>query len=224
MEKFEDEILDIKEKLTEPIKRFMNSPQKNVYDEIISFVAKNEENFSYVDHSEISVLSEVRESSVPYKNNTIQKAKKSLDVIQKEIVAKVDEEIKQAISNVEATMKKVESFEGFSKLTAEQKQQILSPFVKSIEEIKIQKLIASVKDKARIANDKYEQQVTMIGVLLKEKDGAGKTTAVEYVRKSQIQVGYSKNELKTQEDVQEYTDQLKEEYLKIIKQNKRILL
>lgn len=224
VDKFEDEILDIKEKTTEPIKRFMNSPQKNVYDEIISFVDRNEENFSYLDHSEISTLSEVRESAVPYKNNTIQKAKKSLDVIQKEIVTKVEEEIKLAISSVGTTIKKVESFEGFSKLNSEQKEQVLSPFAKAIEEIKSQKLIASIKDKARIVNDKYEQQVTLIGVLSKGKDDGGKTPPVEYVRRSQIQVGYSKNELKTVDDVNEYTDQLKDEYLKIIKQNKRILL
>jgi len=188
-------------------------------------VDKNEDNFSYLENEEIKVLSEIKESSVPYKNNTIQKAKKSLDVIQKEIVKKVEDEIKQAIKTIESIIVKVQSFEGFTQLTEEQKTQVLQPFTKSIDEIKNQKLIASIKDKARIANDKYEQQVTLIGVLLKSiKGGADKSESVEYVSKSQIQLNFTKNELKDESDVEEYIEQLKEEYLKVIKQNKRILL
>lgn len=224
VDKFKDEILDIKENITDPIKRFMNSPQKSVYDEIISFVDKNEENFSYLDHAEIKLLSEVRESSVPYKNNAIQKAKKSLDVIQKEIVFKVKEEIEIAVKSLETTIKKVKSFEGFSKLNEEQKTQVLQPFDDGIDVIKNQKLIASIKDKARIAIDKYEQQVTLIGVLLKSSSGGSSKTATEYVKRTEIQVNFSKNELKDATDVDEYTDKLKEEYTKVIKQNKRILL
>jgi len=222
---FSDELLDLKEQTTDPIKRFINSPQKAVYDEIISFAEKNEENFSYLSNSEIVSFSGVKENPQPYKNNVIQKAKASLDIIQKEIVTKIDEEKKIAVSSVESLIQKLQQFDGFSKLTDDQKSQVLLPFNKAIEEINCQRLIPSIKDKARIAIDKYEQQVTLIGVLLKQNGGSTtKSDPVQYIRKSQVEIHYAKHELIDAADVEEYTSQLKDEYLKVIKQNKRILL
>ena len=62
-------------------------------------------------------------------------------------------------------------------------------------------------------------------MLLKQNSGSTtKSDPVQYVQKSQVEIHYSKHELVDAADVEEYTGQLKEEYLKIIKQNKRILL
>jgi len=62
-------------------------------------------------------------------------------------------------------------------------------------------------------------------VLLKQNGGSTtKSDPVQYIRKSQVEIHYAKHELIDAADVEEYTSQLKDEYLKVIKQNKRILL
>jgi len=45
-----------------------------------------------------------------------------------------------------------------------------------------------------------------------------------YIRSTSIKVNFSKTELKTEEDVQEYVDELKKALLEKIKDNKRISL
>lgn len=222
---FSDDLLDQKEQVTDSIKRFINSPQKTVYDEIVSFINKNEDNFVYLEYPELTSLYVLKENPQPYKNSVIQKAKMSLDVVQNELQVIIESERNSAISSIEKMIQKVQQFDGFSRLDTSQKEQVLTPFTKSIEDIKSQRLIPSIRDKVRIVSEKYEQQITLIGILLKQKDDPDdKKEIVEFISMSQIATNYEKHVLVDIADVEEYVSYLREEYLKTIKQNKRILL
>jgi hypothetical protein len=47
---------------------------------------------------------------------------------------------------------------------------------------------------------------------------------IQYIKQSNVRVSFSKTELKTEEDVEEYVEALKEELLRQIKENRRITL
>ena len=53
---------------------------------------------------------------------------------------------------------------------------------------------------------------------------AGGEQPKPFIRKENVKVAYAKPSLETKEDVEEYIKELKEQYLKIIAENKRISL
>ena len=58
----------------------------------------------------------------------------------------------------------------------------------------------------------------------KEKGGKAAEPVAKYIRRSQIHVDYDKNELVTEEDVNDYVDALRSAFLKRINDNIKINL
>src|SRR5690606_9859004 len=89
---FEDELLDLKEDVLDPIRRFWNGEQKNIFDRINLFHNGDQSNFEYVDHSEIEALKSIRNHPEPYKGNLIKDAKEQLDDLSSKVTQKIQEE------------------------------------------------------------------------------------------------------------------------------------
>lgn len=58
----------------------------------------------------------------------------------------------------------------------------------------------------------------------KQEDGKVKEPVAKYIRRSQIHVDYIKNELVSEEDVNDYVEALREAFLKRINENIKINL
>ncbi|MFZ4465272.1 MAG: BREX system P-loop protein BrxC, partial [Bacteroidales bacterium] len=63
---FEDELLDEKEQTIDPIKRFWNGEQKNIYDSIRTFLSGNQSNLDYIEGNEIGILKAVIAHPKPF--------------------------------------------------------------------------------------------------------------------------------------------------------------
>lgn len=73
-EEFADQLLDYKEDTLDPVKRFMNGSQPDIYDAIQLFLERGEANYRYVEMEEITALREVREHPHPYRGQLMQSA------------------------------------------------------------------------------------------------------------------------------------------------------
>jgi len=96
-----------------------------------------------------------------------------------------------------------------------------------LERITNQKHIAIIRDIShRVADELMPRQLNKMLQMLAPVGQVGepKLDTPHYINKSSIPIRYSKNELRTVEDVEQYTTALKEALSEQIRMNKRIKL
>src|SRR5690554_7820216 len=89
---YQDELLDLKEDLYDPILQFWNGEQKKIFDRILEFRNENRANFEHVDAPERALLAEIAQSPAPYKGSAMQDAKVAMDQLAGKIADKIREE------------------------------------------------------------------------------------------------------------------------------------
>ena len=217
---FEDILLDTKEDLLDPIRRFMNSDQKKIYDEIHLIVTRDTTNLSFIDGDEIDQLKEVLSNDKPFLGTTIRDAKSVMDTLKEKVLTRIKTEKETAVSNVESIVEHFKNKSEFSKLNDSQKEDILSPFIQSLKEIKEERFISNIRNLVSNVQNRLEtQQLTKLQRLTSEGQDQ-----FEYIKANNIKVSYDKRELKTNEDVDQYIETLREKYKEQISKNRRISL
>ena len=217
---FEDVLLDTKEDLLDPIRRFMNSDQKKIYDEIHLIVTRDTTNLSFIDGDEIDQLKQVLSNDKPFLGTTIRDAKSVMDTLKEKVLTRIKTEKETAVSNVESIVEHFKNKSEFSKLNDSQKEDILSPFVQSLKEIKEERFISNIRNLVSNVQNRLEtQQLTKLQRLTSEGQDQ-----FEYIKANNIKVSYDKRELKTNEDVDQYIETLREKYKEQISKNRRISL
>jgi len=247
---FEDQLLDYKEDLLDPIKQFMNSEQKEIYDTVKHLLNIENANINYVESGEVDGLKELLADAKPYLGSKIRDAKKLKDDLLKKITAKIEEERTLVFKEAAASIQILEDKEDYKKLKTDQQEELKRPLQKEQKMIAGQKNIAYLRDfKNRIHDDILPRQLNKMAALamakehVKVKAGAnGKSTYTSkkgnleakvsepkivtpvYIKMTDIKAGYHKNELTSEQDAIEYTELLKQALIEQIRQNKRIHL
>lgn len=221
---FEDDLLDNKEKMVDPIKRFWNGEQKKIYDGIRGFFSGNQSNLEYIECEELDVLREVNDHETPYYGNLIRDAKSAKDSLTKKVLAQIDEERKLTEVEITTAINRIQSHEDFKTLDDSKRKQVLKPFEEEAKKVKEQRFIANLRGtRAFVKGELLEKQLNEMAKLAMppEKDD---TPAVHYQRINNVKVDFPKTELKTKEDVEKYVEALKAKLNELIKDNKRISL
>ncbi|MDP8246734.1 MAG: BREX system P-loop protein BrxC [Candidatus Tritonobacter lacicola] len=227
LDSFAERLLDLKEQIIDPIKKFMHGPKRKIYDNIKEFSSMNNANFSYVDGEEATVLREMLTSGEPYKGNAIQQAKQALDTLSGRIDALRVNEKKAATAAIDARIKSMDQLYDFNKLDAGQKEKVLAPFETVKGEISHASLIPVIRETLnRFETEVYLQQLKLMTQLANPKtdDDEVKDPVSEYIAATKIRIDYPKACLETREDVEDYIGRLKEEYERTIQEGKRISL
>ncbi|WP_170179931.1 BREX system P-loop protein BrxC [Prosthecochloris vibrioformis] len=161
----EDALLDMKESVIDPVRKFMSGPQKGIFDNARKFVQTQEPNFAYISEEVGSGKWEVREGDpnevTPealmvaltdpecFKGNRIQQVKTQVETLQEKVMAKIDAEIAKARETIAILKERLCSMPEFSALNREQQEQITRPFNEFNASIERQKLIAVIRDTLR---------------------------------------------------------------------------
>lgn len=80
-----DALLDAKELVLSPIKRFMGGPQKALYDDAGAYLARQAENFTYAGGERAEAIRSVLADPTCFKGGVIQKLKGELEALQAEV-------------------------------------------------------------------------------------------------------------------------------------------
>ena len=231
LEHYQDDLLDDKENVLEAVKKFMNGTQRSIFENVLLYLESNNANFDYIGNDSLEKLSIVAESSVPYKGTLMQEAKTALELIQKEVTIQQNLERETAITTITQSISKLKSFDEISKLDIRQKEEIIAPFEKVIKEIEQERFIGNIRTKAYNAtNDLYQKQLEFMLRLANpskpvEQDSTEPIIPkVVFVRKDSVKINFKKPALESKQDVEDYLAALKEQYLRIIDENKRISL
>ena len=85
-----DGLVDLKENVFGPIKRFLGGNQKQIYDEAADYLARNVENLGYVTSTRAKAISDILANPACFKTGVTAKLKTELDELRAEINAAFD--------------------------------------------------------------------------------------------------------------------------------------
>ncbi len=164
----EDSMLDLKEGVIDPIRKFMQGPQRDIFDRAKLFSQKQEANFSYLSKGSIEGKIETREDTPEnlwemtpdsllkyladpacYKGNRMQQVKTLVDNLENQVATRLAAEVTRASEIVEGLQQRLCAMDEFSALPPEQQEQIHAPFTDFLESITRQNLIAVIRDTLR---------------------------------------------------------------------------
>ena len=226
---FEDDLLDTKEDLIDPVKRFMNGVQIGIYDSIRNLLNGDTSNLDYIDGDELGVLKDLMSNQKPFMGDAIKDAKKAKDILSKKVIDRINEEKSSAIQAVEQSIKKLQEKEDYSKLKNNQKASILLPLEEELAKVQKSNYIGNLRDvKTRVTETLLTKQLNEMLRLVTPVEvgtnGAVSERKVHYIKRSNVKAKFDKTELKSESDVDEYVESLREALKEQIKNNRRIEL
>lgn len=236
----QDTLLDLKEQLIDPLRKFMNGPQKAIYEEASRFVQEQEDNFAYVQGDEAEQIKAVLTDPNGYKGNRLQQAKGQLDALHQKIIDQRNGEADEARNAINGLEIRLRGTTEFSALPADKQAQLIEPFAKALHDISGQKRIAMIRDRRRRFEDQdYPQLLARLedwshptGPAPSEQpvapsgETAPPTTAPaaqpHIVAARSIAVSFDKAWLADEADLNRYLDALRQAWLKEISAGKRV--
>jgi hypothetical protein len=219
----EDDLLDIKQDNLDPIKQFMNSGQKEIYDRLNQFDSYNQANFDYVDAHEKEVLKKAKEDSTPYRGTTMREAKEAMDTLEERVKLELKGEKDATIERYEEAIEDLKSRDEFSELSNAQKEEVMGPLQQELKKAKNERFIGNLRDqRSRLSNHLYTDQLNvMIELAQPEEDDEPKRM---FIKQSNLHPSFPKKELETEEDVDDYLKELRKSMVDHINKNHNILL
>ena len=218
----EHEILNLKEDILDPIKQFMNGGQRDIYDRLIAFESYNQANFSYIDAEEKQVISDVEEDNKPFRGSAMKEAKEAMDTLEDRVKIKLEGEKEATEVRVRKRLDDLKSRSEFAELSSKQQSRVTEPFESKLRQIEDERFIGNLKNIRTELGDLYTKQLNLM-IDLSTPDEETKPKR-KFIKQSNIHASYSKKELETEEDVEDYLQSLREAMVKHIQKNHNIIL
>ena len=239
----EDRLLDLKEGILDPIRRFMGGAQKAIYDEARAYLADQNANFGYGGDDKANAIRAVLDDPNCFKGNAIQQIKGTLDALKADVDARIAAERETALSDVEGLREKLRALPEFSTLTDSGRRDIEAAFAGILETVASSKLIAVIRE--RVTGFRSSVYPSLLGRVTAPppppskkgdgnveqqgfNDGASSPPPTpppvqpEYVAASALRVIYAKPYLADERDVEGYLDTLRETLIAEIRAGKRV--
>lgn len=247
-----DALLDSKEQIIEPLRRFMGSPQKTIYDQARQLVQEQEDNFAYVSANEVEAIKALLVDSKPWQGNRLQQAKPQLDSLAQAIANKLASERDVAAQRLTELEQRLQGTDEYAKLNPPQQTTLVQPFADARQALQGQKRISMIRDQLRHFEDvRYPQLLLQLEQLARPKpveqpksqpgsdtsaekpipgssgDGAPTPAPVmvpepRVVPARTIKVGYSKPWLTSEAELDDYLRQQRKAWLKEIQAGNRV--
>ena len=241
----EDALLDMKESVIDPVRKFMSGPQKGIFDNARKFVQSQEPNFAYIEGDESTQVVASLTDPECFKGNRMQQVKTQVETLQEKVTAQIEAEIAKAKETVAALKGRLCGMAEFSALNGEQQEQVTRPFNEFNLGLERQKLIAVIRDTLRrFEESDYQRllsQMTSWAQPAPAPEPApqpGKTATtdagtkptppakpeprIEYVPSRSVKVSFDKAWLADETDVEEYMEAMRKALLDEIRKGKRI--
>lgn len=241
--KLEASLLDMKDDVLEPVRRFMAGHPKEIYDAGKRFLEEQSANFGDLQGDEGRQIRDILADQACFKGNRMQQLKGLVDRLKDELTTRLEEAGKQALETVAALKDELVGMEDFQQLEQNRQEELLQPFTTFEQNLRDQKIIAVIRESIRTfkendflrllaqkdrwieeqkrQNDNGDSQTDQPGNRGKNKTETREPKS-KYISKSSIPVSFGKSILKDEADVEEYVKAVKEAYLNAVRQGKRV--
>jgi len=238
----EDALLDLKEKIIDPIRKFMGGPLKEIFNEARKFVQVQDPNFSYLTGDESTQIITALTDPECFKGNRMQKVKTLMDALQSKVATQIELEIATAKDAFAGLQSRLYARSEFTDLSEAQQGQIAKSFADCIGQVEKQTLIAVIRDTLRrFEETEYPQLLSRISAWSQTRvkpaapgpdDYKSSTTPktatttaeprIEYVTSRSVRVSFDKPWLADESDVERYLESMRKALLTEIRSGKRI--
>ena len=241
----EDALLNMKESVIDPVRKFMNGPQKDIFDNARKFVQSQEPNFAYIEGDEAAQVVACLTDPECFKGNRMPQVKTQVEILQGKVTAQIEAEIAKAKETVAALKGRLCGMAEFDVLNGEQQELITRPFDEFNAAIERQKLIAVIRDTLRrFEESDYQRLLSKMtswaqpaptpesapepGQPAPSDEGTKPTPPakpeprIEYVPSRSLKVSFDKAWLADETDVERYLKSMREALLDEIRKGKRI--
>lgn len=147
--KFEDELLEIKEDLIDPIKGFMSGQQREIYDDAIEFLEKQGPNLGYIKSEGLDEIQRIINDPKCFLGNKMPALKDALSNLKTKLDEKLREEKDLSKATLERLKQKLFQRPGFSSISIDAQNEFEEAFNTAQDAIQKQTLIAMIRDKVR---------------------------------------------------------------------------
>ena len=223
---FEDSLLNHKEEILDPIRKFMNGGQRKIYDDVKEFLKSNKANFDYIDTTDTKILHRINELEKPFLGNDIQEAKKAMDSLSVVIKEAIKKERNDTLSEALHKIARMQEQEGFASLNIAEQEAILLPFRQIEEKTKEQKFIANLMQDRQRLEDMYTSQLNLLSTYLFKESNNPSEPKEHFInlRSVEKRIVFDKSQLQSESDVNEYLEKLKQVMMEQIEANRKIIL
>jgi hypothetical protein len=233
----QDALLDVKETILDPIRRFFGGSQKAIFDEAQTYLAAQEENFTYVGRDKANAIRDVLADPNCFKGNAIQHMKGDLDALKREVDASVLAERSAAIADIADQRDKLHALPDYGTLPEAERRGIDATIEGASAAIANAPLIAVIRDRVSgFRSTTYPSLLRRVTVPparptpsppatgggVREPPSSGPAYGPEYVAATSLRVAYPKAYLADEQDVDDYLGTTRETWIKLIRAGKRI--
>lgn len=223
----EDTLLDVKEQLIDPLRKFMGTADKpgqqaQLYIEALTFVQAQEDNFSYIQGDEVAQINATLADVNCYKGNRLQQLKVQLDALRQKITEQRDFEANAAASAIQTLEAKLRGEAKFTALSHEKQASLLKEFKAVSDSIENQKRIAMIRDlRRRFEEQDYSRLLAQLDVT-EQSNNAKQPEPLKLVAARSITIPFDKAWLADEADLDRYLKALRQEWLKEIQAGKKV--
>lgn len=224
----EDELLNLKEQIIEPIRNFMGGTQKDIYREARRLLEEQKPNLDYIEGDLPRQIAEALNDDRCFVGNQIQQVKEWVESVQEQLTARVQEVIDRSIERIADLRQRLVTMEEFSRLSEARQQELTRPFEEFSEILSREKLIAVIRDRTdRFERETYPEILSRLTAPTDSYSTNASTIKAaepktEYISSRSLKVNFSKLWLADEEDVEEYLGAMRAALLAEIQQGKRV--
>ncbi|MFD1942490.1 BREX system P-loop protein BrxC [Paradevosia shaoguanensis] len=242
----EDQLLDAKEDVFDKVRSFMRGPQKAIYDEVRSFLTKQDQNLGYSEGAAADKLRQVLEDPQCYKGTAIQELKADFYALKERIEQTVLAERNAVIIAIDEVAGKVAQTSEFGALPPEQQARIREGLTARKSDLAAQSLIPALRNLAtEVRSNLLADTLTRIAELTPapaqtpapQPQPAGGVAEPQpapyvppapvkpqYIKAQSITVPFAKTYLEDEDDVTHYLDEMKKTLLAEIGAGKKVIV
>jgi hypothetical protein len=214
------ELLDMKEEVLDPVRRFMGGRLKVFYEEALKFHQEHQPNYSYLEGDEPWQLSEILSDPACFKGNKMQQAKTLVESLKEKVNQQLHREREHAARAIKSLQDQLGRMKDFAALTPRQQAQLNQTFNQFIRDLDGQTLIAVIRDKRRrFEEEEFQRLLEQMTAWTQPKTDDVKP---EFISISSLNVEKDKAWLEDERDVDQYLTALKKAIMKEISNGKRV--
>lgn len=222
LNRFKDELLDLREAVIDPIQGFLNGPQKAGYEEVIRFLREEQASFSAIPEAELQPLLDLQAAPHPYRGNVLAQAMQARDRLKVKIEALTHTAREEVLREIDRQLVTLREQSAFQQLPPEKQQAVLQPAEAARQFIQNARVASVVRDRLSQFRER-DIPAILQGIANAVPSGNGKKTAT-YIPLSAIKIHPPKPVIETHEDLEAWLNTLRSIVQKELDEGNRITI
>lgn len=225
LDEFAEELLTAKQQTIAPLKAFMHGKQREVYDQIMTFLAEEKPNFAELPAEELEPLKAVVESSAPYQGDVLPNAKAAMANVRRLIDAALTEECDRALRAVDEAVKKIEGLPEYGSLDDEQRARVIEKSDQARKAIDDERYISGIRDRLhRYLTVDYPAQLALVNNLAHPASDEEPEPEVRYIPVSSLKPEHDLAFISTLDELERWLEALRRTIAAELAKGNRITL